>query len=641
MYWDTNCLFTVIVYIGIMKLSHYTFCVLSLLLFSTITVEAQLGFCSGNSGDPIFNETFGTGTTIGPALPPGSTTYRYVNTAPDDGAYTISSFTGYFDWHDTEDHTPGDTDGKCFIVNADFNAGEFFRRLVTGLCENTSYEFSAWLLNLLPSSGCGGNGIPVNVNFQIWDITSTNLLASGSTGDIFSTENPNWEQYGLVFQTLPGQTSVVLRMSNNGDGGCGNDLAIDDIIFRTCGDFITVTDTQNNASINVCESDAPISTTLTATPDFSIYTTHAYQWQESLDNTNWTDIPGETNEMFTTPALTTTTYYRVKVAEDAINLANPLCIALSETYEVNIITQPIAPVSNGNVINCDNENQGVSVNVPSGITVNWYDNAAGGNLLQANATIYITDVAGTYYAEAVSELGSCISNIRTPVSIDFFESPDVTDEETSFCSGGSVVLDAGITNVTYLWSTGETTPNINVSVEDTYTVTVTNSNMCSSIKTIVVTESEAPVIDTITSSGDTITVITANIGEFEYSVDGINYQSSNVFTNLEGGLYEVMVREINGCGTDSEEYILLVYPEYFTPNNDGFHELWQIEGIQQFPTASIYIYDRYGKLLKQLLPDSTGWNGTYLGRQMPSSEYWFRVDLQDSSSVTGHFSLIR
>ena len=63
---------------------------------------------------------------------------------------------------------------------------------------------------------------------------------------------------------------------------------------------------------------------------------HFYQWQESFDNVNWTDISGETNEIFTTPALTTTTYYRAKVAEDAINLANPLCIALSETYEVNI-----------------------------------------------------------------------------------------------------------------------------------------------------------------------------------------------------------------------------------------------------------------------------------------------------------------
>ncbi|MBW1295945.1 T9SS type B sorting domain-containing protein [Aquimarina litoralis] len=624
-----------------MKLSHCTLYVLLLFVFSTVSVKAQLGFCSGNSGDPIFNETFGTGTTVGPALPPGSTTYTFVNTAPNDGSYTISSFTGYFDWHNTNDRTPGDTNGKCFIVNADFTAGEFFRRPVTGLCENTSYEFSAWLLNLLPSSGCGGNGIPVNVNFQIWDVTDTTILASGNTGDIFSTTSPNWEQYGLVFQTLPGQTSVVLRMSNNGDGGCGNDLAIDDIVFRTCGDFIDVTDTQNNSNINECESDAPISVTLTANPDFSIYTTHAYQWQESLDNVNWTDIPGATNEMFTTPALTTTTYYRAKVAEDAINLANPLCIALSETYEVNVIAQPNAPASNGDVINCDNENQGVSVTVPDAINVNWYDSAVGGTVLQTNSTTYTTDIAGIYYAEAISESGGCTSLTRTAVQLDFFESPQVIDEERSLCIGQSIVLEAGIANVTYLWNTGETTPEITITTADTYTVTVTDNNMCSSVKTIVVTESEAPIIDTISSEGDTITITTTNSGAFEYSIDGINYQSSNVFTDLDGGLYEVFVREVNGCGIDSREHILLVYPQYFTPNNDGFHELWQIEGIEQFPTASVYIYDRYGKLLKQLLSNSTGWNGTYLGRQMPSSEYWFKVDLQDGSSVTGHFSLIR
>ncbi len=609
--------------------------------FSISTINAQLGFCNGNSGDPIFNETFGTGTTNGPALPLTSTTYNYVNGTPNDGDYTISSFTGYFDWHDTQDHTPNDTDGRSLIVNASFTAGEFFRRTVTGLCENTSYEFSSWLLNLLPANSCNSQGIPVNVNFQIWDTSDTNLLASGSTGDIASSANPIWRQYGLVFQTLPGQTSVILKMSNNADGGCGNDLAIDDIIFRTCGDFITVTDIQSNTAIEVCENDTPIGVTLTATPDFSIYTSHSYQWQQSTDGINWIDISGETTPIYATPAITVTMFYRVKVAEDAINLANPLCNALSEIYEVSVIPQPNVPVSNGDVINCDNDNQGVSVTVPGSISVNWYDSVVGGNLLLTDNTSYTTTVAGTYYAEAISDIAGCISNTRTAVSLDFFDAPQVEDEEISFCLGESILLDAGIINVMYLWSTGETTSQINVNTAGTYMVTVTDTNMCSSIKTIVVTENTAPIIDTITSIGDLITITTTNSGAFEYSLDGIIYQDSNIFEGVEGGLYQVQVREINGCGMDSREYLLLVYPSYFTPNNDGFHELWQVEGIESFPTASIYIFDRYGKLLKQLLPNSNGWDGTYQGRHMPSSEYWFRVDLQNESSVTGHFSLIR
>ena len=223
-------------------------------ILGSINLNAQLGFCNGNSGDPIFTEDFGTGGNNGPPLPPGSTTYSYIDGTPDDGRYTISSFTAYFDWFDTNDHTPNDSNGKAFIVNASFTPGEFFRRTVSGLCENTSYEFSSWLMNLHPSyGGCDGNGIPVNVKFEIWDSTDTNLLASGDTGDIFDRNAPIWDQYALVFQTLPGQTAVILKMLNNGEGGCGNDLAIDDIVFRTCGDFIGITDDQDRTNILICE----------------------------------------------------------------------------------------------------------------------------------------------------------------------------------------------------------------------------------------------------------------------------------------------------------------------------------------------------------------------------------------------------
>ncbi len=129
------------------------------------------------------------GTTNGPALPAGTTTYTYVNGAPDDGSYTITSSTaGYFDWFNIQDHTPDDVSGKAFIVNASFTPGEFYRRTITGLCENTSYEFSSWLLNLHPRSGagCPGNGIPVNVKFQIWD----------STGHKFTSRGRYWRYRG-------------------------------------------------------------------------------------------------------------------------------------------------------------------------------------------------------------------------------------------------------------------------------------------------------------------------------------------------------------------------------------------------------------------------------------------------------------
>lgn len=105
---------------------------------------------------------------------------------------------------------------------------------------------------MLPTTACGGAGIPINVRFQIWDATDTSLLASGDIGQIPNRATPLWERYGLVFQTVSNQTSVILKMLNNEVGGCGNDLAIDDIVFRTCGDFIEINDSQNANNIEAC-----------------------------------------------------------------------------------------------------------------------------------------------------------------------------------------------------------------------------------------------------------------------------------------------------------------------------------------------------------------------------------------------------
>ncbi|RNC92543.1 MAG: gliding motility-associated C-terminal domain-containing protein [Allomuricauda sp.] len=606
-------------------------------------VSGQLGFCSGNSGDPIFTETFGTGIENGPALPAGTTTYNYVNGPPQDGSYTISSSTeNYFDWFDISDHTPGDTNGKAFIVNASFEAGEFFRRSVDGLCENTSYEFSSWLMNLHPSTSpvCQPQGIPINVRFQIWDSTDTQLLASGDTGAIFDKASPIWEQYALVFRTLPGQTSVILKMLNNGAGGCGNDLAIDDIVFKTCGDKITVQDMSNNSFIHICREEAPITTTLSATPDFLVFQDHYYQWQESTDGENWTDIVGETNQDYTTPILNTTTYYRVKVAEDPINLTNSKCNVVSDVFDIMIIDKPDAPIMEGDVELCADNPGGVLVTVPEGVTVNWYDAPTGGNLLEENTIFYATDTNGTYYAEAVTLIAGCISDSRTAVTITYYELPEVTDESLTFCEEDSVVLFAGIQNANYLWNTNETSETITVSVAGIYSVLITNENGCSSTKTIVVEQIDLPIIETVTSNHRTITISTANSGDFEYSLDGIVYQDSPVFEQMEGGLYFASVRGKMGCGFVETPYIHLVIPRFFTPNGDGINDRFRVEGGAFFETFKISIFDRTAKLLAQSNDQNFVWDGSHNNRPLPSADYWYVIEVGDQS-FKGHFTLKR
>ncbi|AUC82866.1 T9SS type B sorting domain-containing protein [Lacinutrix sp. Bg11-31] len=314
--------------------------------FSSEITFAQLGFCNGNSGDPIFIETFGAGVGQN-ALPAGTTTYAYANGVdPNDGFYAVSNTTNYFDWFSIQDHTAGDTNGKMLVINSDFTSGEFYRTTVSGLCANTSYEFSSWLINLNSSNGfCGAGVIPINVSFEIWDNTDTNLLASGSTGNIGSTTSANWLQYGLVFQTLPGQASVILKMKNNGVGGCGNDLAIDDIFFKSCGDNITTSDDSNNNNETICSSQTPYSTTLTVTPDNSVFANHFYQWQESVDGITWTDIVGETAQTITVSGINNTMYYRAKVAESAVNLNNSQCNVVSEVFQLTVNQLPPEPAT--------------------------------------------------------------------------------------------------------------------------------------------------------------------------------------------------------------------------------------------------------------------------------------------------------
>ncbi|WP_431157244.1 gliding motility-associated C-terminal domain-containing protein [Winogradskyella poriferorum] len=440
-------------------------------------INAQLGFCQGSSGDPIFLENFGTGSSFS-ALPNGTTTYNFSASFPDDGFYTVSngSFGNPFDWHEIEDHTPGDSDGKFLIVNAGFSAGEFYRTTVTGLCEMTTYEFSAWLFNLLEVPGfCINLGIeiPINVSFQIWDETDTNLLASGDTGDIFATAEPTWGEYGLVFQTLANQESVILKMINNGIGGCGNDLAIDDIEFKTCGDTVVVNDEFNNTSASICENEVPYSTELIALPDFSVFNDHFYQWQVSTDGTTWLDINGATNQTLDV-IVSEASYYRTKVAEVAANLNNNQCVLYSDIFEFTFDPSPSPPSSDGDVqFNCDLNSATLVVSVPDNISVNWYTDLIGGTLLESNNIEYIIDFEGTVFAESVNIITGCVSLSRTPVSSFVNAPPDPIANEINFnCAQSAFEISVNtVPNTIVNWYDSFTDGTLLSSDSTTFTVT--------------------------------------------------------------------------------------------------------------------------------------------------------------------------
>lgn len=138
----------------------------------------------------------------------------------------------------------------------------------------------------------------------------------------------------------------------------------------------------------------------------------------------------------------------------------------------------------------------------------------------------------------------------------------------------------------------------------------------------------------------TLTVTVVGSGEFEYSTDGETYQADNRL-GVFPGVHTVYVRDVLWCRTIQKEVVALGYQKFFSPNNDAINEYWHVIGAARYPDSKLYIYDRYGKLIKQLEPEGIGWDGTFNGLPMPSSDYWFRYFYGDGQEFSGHFTLKR
>lgn len=219
--------------------------------------------------------------------------------------------------------------------------------------------------------------------------------------------------------------------------------------------------------------------------------------------------------------------------------------------------------------------------------------------------------------------------------------------ETTIITAG--VIGDSTSNYYYLWSTGENTSEIMINEPGVYNVRVTNTNGCFKDRTVTVLPSNIATITNVeifdATQNNQITIIVSGEGNYEYALDDINgpYQESNRFDNVIAGFHTVYVRDINECGIADKLISVIGFPKFFTPNNDGYNDFWQVNGVNaQFqPNTMIYIYDRNGKLIKELEPLSKGWDGTLNGYNLPASDYWFHVTLQDGRLFKGHFALKR
>lgn len=184
--------------------------------------------------------------------------------------------------------------------------------------------------------------------------------------------------------------------------------------------------------------------------------------------------------------------------------------------------------------------------------------------------------------------------------------------------------------------------------------TTTSGTLCSKAISIQLLTSEIAKITqkdlkVIDLEGDTGSVeINKNnlgVGDYEFAIDDSLslYQDIPYFDNLLPGIHNIYVRDKNNCGLAEIESSILGHMKFFSPNGDGINDYWNVLGVSENfqPKTRVYIYDRRGKLLKDLSPLSKGWDGTYNGLTLPQDDYWFHVYFENGKSYSGHFSLLR
>ncbi len=226
----------------------------------------------------------------------------------------------------------------------------------------------------------------------------------------------------------------------------------------------------------------------------------------------------------------------------------------------------------------------------------------------------------------------------------------------------SVVLNSGINSPDYSvewYFNGNkmgTGPTYTATQDGTYTVVPVKNipdigNDCGYNPATVVVEKSSPAIATVTVSGefednvDIIVNLINGFGTYEYQLDDGDFQSNTIFQDVDSGEHAITIRDTKAnCDNLILFAKVLKYPKFFTPNNDSYHDTWNIPDLADQPDAVITIFDRYGKFLKMIKPSGAGWDGNFDGNPLPSSDYWFQVTYTKNGVIQefkAHFSMKR
>ena len=639
--------------------------ILLIALFA-FTRQTKAQTCTGSLGDPVIYQTFGSGATNpGPALPAGVTTMQYTTDAcPNDGFYTIENAVNinqacHSDWHIvTADHT-GDPNGYMMVINANVQPSVFFTETANGLCPNTTYEFSSYIMNLGTLASLASNYSKPDITFTIQTNDGT-VLKTIKTGEILPTANPTWTKYGTYFKTPPNVTDVVVTMMNNAPGGNGNDLILDDIAFRACGPIVQTGfgNLTANGDLSVCEG-SNINYTLTSSVGPG-YILPSLQWQSNFNNTGWTDISGQTALNYSlslSNAAPGTYQYRLSVGEGN-NINIPSCFVSSNSLTIQVNPKPVVtlPVSqtlcNGDIL---------TLTATGGASYNWSGPGLASSSQNPLVITASNQTAGTYTVIATSDKGCVAAPVQTKLIVE----PKVLatiSSNAAICAGGTTQLHAS-GGLYYQWSpsTGLDHDNIADPIASpaqttTYAVKVSNDACFDNSKSVTVTVYNNPIAkagpDKVLFAGQSVklegTITGDNITSISWSpAEYLN--DPNSLTPIATPPHDItytLTAQSQSCGLSSNSVNIRVYqkitiPNTFTPNGDGINDYWTIDALITYPQSQTTVYTRDGQQVFKSIGYPKPWDGTCNGKQVTAGTYYYIIDLKNGQPPFSGWVLVQ
>lgn len=612
-----------------------------------------------------FNEDFGTGTGLECDLLGATTTYTCWDGVGqlDDAEYIVTNTSDGLNsgWHlGMEDHTEGDVDGRMLFINADnLSTGEFYRRTIT-LSENIDYTFNAWITTVYDTDTgiCTGTGIPSNVIFRIEDPGGT-TIAEIPTGDIENESEPNWQQFAISFNT-GANTDIQLVLINNSIGGCGNDLAIDDITLSlenlepeiVAPDDLTLCDETGNEEATF-DLESQIDTVLDGQDPSNFNVSFHLNQLDSEAGVNAIPNP----EAYTNISNPQTIFVRVERAAEETCFSTvtfDLIVGLVVDFEVELPGQvDLCSTDEFPELDATPTNQGLDLTL---VTYVWTDSQ--GNVVSTDATFTPTS-AGTYLV--VISLPPC-SEETISVEVNVQEAP-VLDlgEDQVLCDGGIFEIVPEISGdtdgISYVWSTGETTPTIIVDATGTYTLDIT-VGPCLVTDSVEIFLSDPIVVEigddfktcpnepqvlTATSSDPDVTYQWYLNGDLIVGATDMVYEFTIELGTMGTQTYSVIVNK-GECTGEAEIDVLLydvgncVISQGISPNNDGFNDELDLEFLADRANGitKLQIFNRHGLIVFEAVNYVKEWVGQDKnGNELPTGTYFYVIDLMEEDPVYG------